>query len=133
MRKLRRELQRFMIGRYGSDTLNTALIYTLFLVLILNVFLRSDILNWIYAIGLILYFFRFFSKNRVKRKRENQQFVKMIRPLRSRYQLIRHQLRDRNHKYYLCPQCNTKVRIPVGHGKVAITCPSCRHEFIKRS
>jgi len=133
MRKLRRELQRFMIGRYGSDTLNTVLIYILFVVLILNVFLRSDILNWIYAIGLILYFFRFFSKNRVKRKRENQQFVKMIKPLRSRFQLWQHQRTDRHHKYYLCPQCNTKVRIPSGHGKVAITCPSCRHEFIKRS
>jgi predicted RNA-binding Zn-ribbon protein involved in translation (DUF1610 family) len=133
MRKLRREFQRSMIGRYGSDTLNTVLIYTLFVVLIMNVFLRSDILNWIYAIGLILYFFRFFSKNRVKRKRENQQFVKMIKPLRSRFQLWQHQRADRHHKYYLCPQCNTKVRIPSGRGKVAITCPSCRHEFIKRS
>lgn len=133
MRKLRRELQRFMIGRYGSDMLNTVILYALFVILILNLFFRSTLLNWIYAIGLILYFLRFFSKNRVKRKRENQLFMRGIKPLRSRFQLMKHQLSDRNHKYYLCPQCNTKVRIPSGHGKVAITCPSCRHEFTKRS
>lgn len=40
---------------------------------------------------------------------------------------------DAEHRIFRCPQCDQRVRVPRGRGKIAITCPKCGHEFIKRS
>lgn len=37
------------------------------------------------------------------------------------------------YKYYSCPDCSQKVRVPRGHGKIEITCPKCGRKFIKRT
>ena len=35
--------------------------------------------------------------------------------------------------FFRCPDCDQRVRVPRGRGKIAITCPKCRREFIKRT
>ena len=37
------------------------------------------------------------------------------------------------YKFYKCPMCKQEGRVPRGHGKICITCPKCREEFIRRS
>lgn len=37
------------------------------------------------------------------------------------------------YKFFDCPQCKQKVRVPKGKGKICITCPKCRMEFVRRS
>ena len=39
----------------------------------------------------------------------------------------------KNYRFYKCPQCKQKVRVPKGRGKICITCPKCRTEFVKKS
>ncbi|MCD7981014.1 MAG: zinc-ribbon domain-containing protein [Clostridiales bacterium] len=35
------------------------------------------------------------------------------------------------YKFYMCPHCSQKVRVPKGKGRIEITCPKCRTTFIK--
>ncbi len=37
------------------------------------------------------------------------------------------------YKYFNCPNCNQKVRVPKGRGKIEITCPKCRTSFIRKT
>ena len=32
---------------------------------------------------------------------------------------------DKAHKYFTCKNCKTICRVPVGKGKIIITCPKC--------
>ena len=82
---------------------------------------------------LLLSVFRMMSRKRYKRKKENEKFFALIRPLRSRYKLIKNNLTDKGHRYYQCPQCGQKVRVPRGRGKIEISCPNCRTKFTRRS
>lgn len=40
---------------------------------------------------------------------------------------------EKLYKYFSCPECSQKVRVPRGHGKIEITCPKCGRKFIKRT
>lgn len=40
---------------------------------------------------------------------------------------------DKEHRIFRCPNCDQRVRVPRGRGKIEITCPRCGHKFIKRS
>ena len=40
---------------------------------------------------------------------------------------------DKTHRYFKCPGCGQTVRVPRGRGKIQITCPKCRREFIKKT
>ena len=66
--------------------------------------------------------FRMFSRNLPKRRSENAWFLtKIVNPLKSQ----RARSRDKDHKYFTCPQCRTVCRVPRGKGKIIITCPKC--------
>jgi len=134
MDKFFRSIQRFMIGRYGQDQLNYALLISYFILYILNsIFFRNQTINTIGFLIFIIALYRSLSKKISARRKENQVYLKWTKPFRRRVSVIQSNLKDRQHKVYICPQCNTKVRVPSNRGKIAITCPSCRREFTKRS
>lgn len=82
----------------------------------------------------ILSIFRIFSKNVSKRYEENQKFLQMTAPVRSFFSAKTAGLLDlRTHRHFRCPQCKQKIRVPRGKGNIQITCPKCRHEFVKKS
>ena len=82
----------------------------------------------------ILSIFRIFSKNVSKRYEENQKFLQMTEPVRSFFSAKTAGLLDlRTHRHFRCPQCKQKIRVPRGKGNIQITCPKCRHEFVKKS
>ena len=36
-------------------------------------------------------------------------------------------------RFFKCPVCKQKLRVPKGKGKVEITCPKCGNKFIKKA
>ena len=118
--------QRFMMGRYGHDRLNVALLVLGVVLSIVSMFVRNKPVLLILNMGsyalLFVALFRCFSRSTYKRYNENRRFLLMI-----------DRIKDRAHRYYTCPKCRQTVRVPKGKGKIAITCPKCREKFVKKT
>lgn len=123
-----------MIGRYGVDTLSNYLLYGgLAVIVIFNLFdwPIGGLIGW--AV-LILGYFRTFSRNRSKRYQENQKFLTFKRKFESKWKTQRKKFQERkDYKYYSCPNCKKKLRVPRNKGKINIKCPHCREQFIKKT
>ncbi|MCH1982835.1 hypothetical protein MCG98_09685 [Ruminococcus sp. OA3] len=133
MGKLRDKFARFMIGRYGVDNLGRVLVYASLILLILSMFIRYRIV-YILAIAALIYaYFRIFSKNVSKRYEENRKFLNLQHKISGRFSALKNQGQDKDHRYFKCPACKQKVRVPKGKGKISIRCPKCHAEFIKRT
>lgn len=132
-------LRRVMYGRYGNDQLGNFL-FVLYLVLFVAqlVFrgtLASPILVGISYLVIVIYFFRCFSRNIYKRQRENQRFLRAWNPVKNYFKFWRLRIQEQSgtKKLYRCPKCHQTIRVPKGRGKIAIRCPKCRFEFIKKT
>ena len=131
MGKIKTALYRFMYGRYGSDSLNKALLWTyavmLLVHMILSLFVESAWYYLIYTVlswALVIFiFYRMMSKNIAKRRRENERFVGFFKLLKNRFK------DRRTHVYRKCPKCRAVLRLPKAKGKHKVVCPRCKHRF----
>lgn len=128
---------RFMQGRYGmygQDSLNRFLLGATLGAMVISLFTRWDFLYWIALLGLVYSYFRIFSKNYTKRYAENQAFLKHTTGIRNFFNAQKNMMSQRKtHHIYKCPSCKQKVRVPKGKGKIAVRCPKCGCEFVKKS
>ena len=122
--KFHAAMSRFMMGRYGSDKLNMAL-----LIASVVVGLIGAIIPWLKLLFLVVSYglmflaiYRMLSRKTYKRYQENRKFLQLIE-----------RIRDRQHRYYDCPRCRQQIRVPRGKGKISITCPKCKEKFIKKT
>ena len=139
--KIGNALARFMYGRNGMDQLNRALFWT-YLILwlagsIASGVLQSHLLNTVFNaltwILMVLIFFRMLSKNLYKRRAENQKCVNWWWGVKSRNAGAKARHADKEHKYFTCKTCKTICRVPVGKGKIIITCPKCGAQIEART
>lgn len=131
-------IARFMYGRNGSDQLNLALLTVYVAVLLVQailgrIFLVRVILEAVSLALAVVILFRAFSKNLSKRRSENARFLNWWNPVRSRIAGARQRSQDKEHKYFTCKKCKTICRVPVGKGKIEITCPKCGGKIIGKS
>ena len=131
--KCKMALQRLMYGRNGSDQLGrTAIVAALVLDVVSMFVIRNRhlqlvgiLLYWV-AMALLLYaIFRVFSKNLYKRREENSKFLQWTWKVKNGRSAAKARHADTAHKYFTCKNCKTICRVPVGKGKVIITCPKC--------
>ena len=124
--KLKMGFSRFMMGRYGTDKLNTAILLTGVVMCLVTLFTKNaflDMLLTLLAYGLMFWaIFRSFSRNTYKRYQENRKYLQLM-----------DRVKDRQHRYFNCPRCRQVVRVPRGKGKIAITCPKCKEKFIRKT
>ena len=116
----------FMVGRYGTDRLNMAILCVGLVASFLSVLIKFAPVNLaLFALSYGMMFwaiFRTLSRNTYKRYQENRKFLQLTG-----------RMKDREHKYFDCPKCRQMVRVPRGKGKISITCPRCREKFVKKT
>ena len=134
--KFRCAVARFMYGRNGVDQLNKALVWAylgVWLVQIVLGLLRLNALAGVLEIVIyalvIAVLFRMLSKNLPKRRAENQKFVNWWWKVKNNSAGAKQRHADKDHKYFTCKQCKTICRVPVGKGKMIITCPKCKAQI----
>jgi len=132
--KIGNALARFMYGRNGADHLGMVTIWTAVALHIANIFVKADVPYAVISlVAMLLTFwalFRMFSKNLAKRRAENAKFLQKVWwPVKGKLQ----QMKDKDHKYFTCPNCHTVCRVPKGKGKIVITCPKCRNHIHGKS
>ncbi|MBE6959339.1 MAG: hypothetical protein E7448_01255 [Ruminococcaceae bacterium] len=120
-------IQRFMMGRYGTDKLNMTILGAGVVLCVVSLFFGrmptvSLILTTLSYVLMFWAIFRTLSRNTYKRYRENR-----------RYLMILERIKDKEHRHYDCPKCRQPVRVPRGKGKIAITCPKCKEKFIRKT
>ncbi len=124
--KLGNGLRHFMMGRYGTDKLNTAILGTGLVLCLVSMFVKAAVADLALTVGAYVLMgwaiFRSLSRNTYKRYQENRKFLGLVQ-----------RVKDREHRYYDCPRCRQQIRVPRGKGKIAITCPKCKEKFIKKT
>ncbi len=135
---MRERLQRFMQGRYGVDQLSNFIVVVAVVLLVIELFLPSfkirSIVNLVAVCMLVYSYFRIFSRNHYKRYAENERFLKYFDRTQRWFTKKQKRFAQRKtHRFFKCPCCKQFIRVPKGKGKIAITCPKCSTEFIRRS
>ncbi|MCL2425768.1 MAG: hypothetical protein FWD05_05475 [Oscillospiraceae bacterium] len=131
---MRNFLQRFMMGRYGPDHLSVALMILGFVLSLLYAVIGFLPVLYISYFTLGLAIFRTLSRNIIRRRKENDIFIRYWWPIRTKIKnLVARVKQLRTHKRFKCPNCKNKLRVPRGKGKLQVTCPKCGEGFFRRS
>ena len=124
--KLSAGFRNFMVGRYGTDRLNMAILGVGLVASLLSVIIKFAPVNLVLfflSYGMMFWaIFRTLSRNTYKRYQENRKYLQFLE-----------RMKDREHRYFDCPRCRQQIRVPRGKGKIAITCPKCKEKFIKKT
>jgi hypothetical protein len=131
-------LNGFFRNRYGFDKLN----------IVLALFSLLFIFTRLWIIGVLLLgfdAFRALSRDFPRRRRELMSFERglarisnftdrLFRPLVNWIERSKARRRDKKfYKYIKCRYCKKKLRIPKGKGKIKVTCPECKNQFITKT
>ena len=128
----------FMVGRNGMDALNLALLIAALVVSAVGVFVGSqaayNVLRILSTLMIVGAFWRMFSKKLEARRKENARFLELTAGLRTGGANVAGRLKgDKDHKFFTCPKCRNRLRVPTGKGKIQITCPKCGTRFAGKS
>ena len=132
--KLKAGVQRLMAGRHGADEVSLALLIAGLALSILGSLLRVGILALL-SMALYIYgMFRMFSRDHQKRYAENQKYLSIAHGKMGGAKQFFVRLKNiRKYKYFKCPQCHSRLRLPRKVGEVTVTCGKCHHAFKQKA
>lgn len=125
-------LIKFMYGRYGIDNLHKFCLWLYIFIVIVNIFLHSNILMYTEIIIFIIVIYRMFSKNIYRRNLENQMYLKIKKILLKPFNNIKRNFLDRKkYVYKKCHKCKTTLRLPIPYkrGINHAICPECKNRI----
>ncbi len=130
---IRNAIQRLMYGRYGSDPFNLFLVGLYLTVYFVFALTHFSPLYWV-SLALVAYsLFRMLSHNFSRRRAENAKFMKVAGPVIQWFRFRRTIHRDKEHRYFKCPNCGQCLRVPRGKGRITVTCRGCGATFQEKS
>ncbi len=128
---------KLMMGRNGVDALNRFLLVILGILLAVQTFLRGTAAGVMGVVTLALLFylyFRMFSRNIYKRQTENGAYLRMRYRVTSAWSGRKDRWSQRKeYRFFKCPSCRTRLRVPRGKGKINIVCRKCGTSFQRRT
>ena len=134
MQKVREGLRKLMVGRRGADELSLALLIAGVVLSMLSSITRIGLFYLIGLVGYGLSIFRMFSRNINKRYAENAKFLTFWRGWRSGLKQFINRVKNmRKYKYFKCPECHSRLRLPRKVGEVTVTCGKCHHAFKQKA
>ena len=126
-------LRRFMMGRYGGDQLSMVLLILSFLLNLIAKLTNYPLFEIISYLPLGFCLYRMFSKDIAKRRMENYKFAIWMSPVYSWFKQVQSRAKDKTHRYFKCPNCRFRLRVPKGKGEIIITCPKCKTRFERKT
>ena len=131
---MRDRFYRFMAGRYGTDQLSRFLSYAALALIIINFIVKSSILWYAAVILIVFQYYRTFSRQIEKRRRENAWYLRKTYAITNGFKNWRERQRQRkDYVFFRCPACKSMLRVPRGKGKIRVTCRKCGNVFERRT
>ena len=128
------KFRRWMMRRNGIDVLGKDVCCLSLILNLVNLFVRTGYLTVLSEIGFLYSLFRIFSANKVQRGVENYRYLSWKRKITAFFSDRIKALDERKeYRYFRCPNCRQKLRVPRKQGKIEVTCPKCGTKFDSRS
>ncbi len=132
--KIRASFARFMSGRYGADQLSYAMVILALVMTVVGALSGLGLLTLMADALLIVMFVRMLSKDRYRRAHENQVYLEKTQNVRRAMTEWMNRVKNsKKYRYFTCPKCKSRLRVPRGVGSVTITCKSCGNKFDKKA
>lgn len=80
-----------------------------------------------------VFFSNFFSNTKVFFIKIKDFFVNCFAKIKKPFADASVRRKDKEHKYFKCPKCKARLRVPKGRGRITVTCPRCGNKFDKKS
>jgi DNA-directed RNA polymerase subunit RPC12/RpoP len=142
-----------MFPRFKLDELNKTILASTAILFIASLmvgafesaYTAAMVLRICCGVLMILFIIRIAAFSPELRYRQNQRYLTAITAVREFFRGGRKRARDKakeaqdkwkeqqEYRYFVCPQCEQKLRVPKGKGKIKITCTRCKHQFIVKS
>ena len=126
-------LRKLMYGRYGSDHLSFFLLFLYVVLIFISALPHMAWISWVALAVLLWDLFRMFSRRIDRRRAENARFLSLFGPVIRWFKMRRTIHRDKDHRYFICPNCGQYLRVPRGKGKITVNCRNCGASFEERS
>ena len=132
--KIRAGFARFMSGRTGVDQLSYAMVIAALVMTIIGGIAGLGLLTLMADALMIVMFVRMLSKDRYRRAHENQVYLEKTQNVRRAVTEWMNRVKNsKKYRYFTCPKCKSRLRVPRGVGSVTITCKSCGNKFDKKA
>jgi len=130
---VRNFLRRFMVGRYGTDQLNNTMVILYLALYLISIITRWSVLYWVALVLVFVSLFRCLSRQIDRRRAENARFLQLVGHMKRKLKNFKVRVRDKDHRYFKCPNCKQQMRVPRGKGRITVHCRSCGATFEEKS
>lgn len=132
--KIKNSFRNFMMGRYGSDQFGLTLLIAGAVLSLISSLSRIAIFYYLGLAAYIWGIFRMFSRNTAKRAEENRKFLSFRQNFKSNVSQFFVRMKNmKKYRYFRCPECKARLRLPRKVGEVTVTCGKCHHQFRQKA